>query len=223
MFLVVTDFCLARKGMTFAMVWMAPDTTVSAGLSAVAEGIVSDTSIATPDGWRPAASLAPGADVVTFDHGIRPIKRCNVQPLFADAPAHWPLRVPVWSLDNRDEVVLLPEQKVLIEADVAEELFGEAFVLVPAMALDGWRGIERFRPAEGKVVVQLCFEEPEIIYASRGILLSCAGDQLDRTDWLDPGYQVCTLSQARHLMACIMAEEAGAALREARRHLDVSP
>lgn len=200
------------------MVWMAPADAMTGAPPVIAEGIVSDTAIATPQGWRPAASLVPGTEVLTFDNGARPLLDSTIHALSPDVPrALWPLSVPPWALDNRDEVVLLPEQKVLIEADVAEELFGEAFVLVPSQALEGWRGIDRSRPPPGKAAVLLRFEDPQIIYASRGVLLSCAGEALANPDWHDPGHPSCTLSQARHLIACIMAEEAGAALRRARR------
>jgi hypothetical protein len=200
------------------MVWMAPAGSMTGASPAIAEGIMSDTAIATPQGWRQAASLMPGDEVLTFDNGVRPVAASAIHALSPDGGGHWPMCVPPWALDNRDEVLLLPEQKVLIEADVAEELFGEAFVLVPAQALQGWRGIDRARPPQGKAAVVLRFDEPQIVYASRGVLLSCPGEGLASPDWRDPGHQSCTLSQARHLIACIMAEEAGAALRKARQH-----
>lgn len=200
------------------MVWSTQDSSGSDCSSAIAEGIVSDTLIATPEGWRTAVSLQAGQRVLTFDHGEQKISSIQVMPFWAEHQSHWPLLVPVGAMENREEVILLPEQKVMIESDVAEELFGEAFVLVPALALESWRGIGVCRPPAGKAVVQIGFDEPQILYASRNLMLSCPGDAMQRVDFGGPSFLSCSMSQARHLIACIMAEEAGVALREARQH-----
>ena len=200
------------------MVWLGPESTERSGPSVVAEGIVATTPIATPDGWRPAGCLLPGAEVMTFDNGPQRIRSAQILPMGAAHPSHWPLLVPAWSLDNRDDLVLLPEQKILLEADLAEELYGDPFALIPAQALIGWRNIDRWRPPEGAAAVILGFDAPQMIYASRGILLCCAGDPLGETDWQDGLHTSYSLTQARHLVACLVAEEAGAALRVAGQH-----
>lgn len=195
------------------MVWLGPESTESAGLSVVAEGIVSTTPIATPLGWVPAASLRAGQQVLTFDTGPQPVVAARIVDLGAGGMAHWPLLVPPWALDNRDEVILLPEQKVLIEADLAETLYGDPFAMIPAQALEGWRGITRWRPPQGSAAVVLEFEAPQVVYASRGILLSCPGDVYAPVDWQEASHVHYTLAQACHLITCLMAEETGAALR----------
>jgi hypothetical protein len=196
------------------MVWLGPENAELSEPSVIAEGIVSATLIATPEGWRAAGSLGPGARVLTFDHGPQAVVSAHIQPISGVFPSHWPLLVPSWALDNREDLVLLPEQKLLIEADVAETLFGDPFALIPAVAMDGWRGIGRWRPTDGMAAVVLGFAEPQLIYASRGVLLSCPGDPFAVGDWYAPGLAACSLTQARHLIACLMAEEAGAALRK---------
>lgn len=195
------------------MVWLAPENAETSGPSVIAEGIVSTTPIATPAGWVPASSLYPGSRVLTFDHGPQAIIAASIHPLNAHFPALWPLLVPAWALDNREDLVLLPEQKLLVEADVAEELYGDPFALIPAAAMDGWRGISRWRPSAGMAAVVLTFDNPQIIYASRGVMLSCAGDPFAAIDWRTPDHAAYSITQARHLVACLMAEEAGAALR----------
>lgn len=201
------------------MVWMGPDNHLQSGPSVIADGLFAATPIATPEGWVSAGDLAAGDLVLTFDHGPQPIEAVYSAP-FADAPnSLWPLRVPALALDNRDELILLPEQRLLIENDLAEDLFCDPFALIPAQALEHWRGIARFRPTEQARVIQFRFAEPQILYASRGVLLSCAGEgDWARDDWADPGYSTCTLSQAKQLIACIMAQEAGAALAGLGRH-----
>lgn len=205
------------------MVWTLPDISANEPLTAIAEGIVSDTLIATSSGWRPADSLRVGDPVLTFDHGEQAITGLRSTVLGPDIQTHWPLLVPAGALQNREDVILLPEQKVMIDSDIAEELFGEAFVLLPALSLQSWRGIDLSRPPSGKAVVQISFSEPQIIYASRTLMLSCPGEELAQLDWSDPGYFACSMTQARHLIACIMAEEAGAALRLARQLAPLVP
>lgn len=201
------------------MVWLGPESADRGGPSVVAEGIMTTTRIATPDGWRPAGALQAGAEVLTFDGGAQVVRQALVLPM-GDAPsALWPLRVPPWALDNREDVVLLPEQKILIEADAAEELYGDPFALIPAQALDGWRGIARCRPPGNSAVMQLTFGAPQVLYASRGLLLSCPGDPMAVEDWPEALHIAYSAAQARHLIACLMAEEMGAALRGAGQRL----
>ncbi|NEX47587.1 Hint domain-containing protein [Pseudotabrizicola algicola] len=201
-----------------SMIWAGSEQAGQDGPSVVAEGIIATTPIATPSGWCPAGELHSGAEVMTFDGGNQTVTRALTLPLEEPPPEFWPLRVPAWAMDNREDVLLLPEQKVLIEADCAEDLFGDPFALVPARALEGWRGIERSRPPQLLASVQLRFARHQLVYASRGILLSCAGDPFAEAEWHPRDFSVCSLAQARHLVTCLMAEEAGAALRLARQH-----
>lgn len=200
------------------MVWLAPERSEVAGPSVVAEGILARTPIATPNGWIAAESLTDGAFVLTFDCGHQPVVQTRTQDI-ADAPPElWPLQVPAWAMDNREELLLLPEQRVLIEADLAEDMYGDPFAMIPARALEGWRGIARCRPPETGSVINLRFARHQVIYASRGVLLSCSGDPLANSDWRAAPFSNFTFAQARHLIACLMAEETGAALRSAGRH-----
>ena len=201
------------------MVWPEPEWAEHGGPSLVAEGIFATTPIATPDGWRLAAELTTGAQVMTFDEGTQPVIQAQAFALVDATPDLWPLRVPAWAMDNREELTLLPEQKVLIEADAADDLYGDPFALIPARALEGWRGIARCRPPMMSAAVQLRFARHQVIYASRGVLLSCSGGSLAEADWRAAPYSSYSLAQARHLLACLMAEDVGAALRDAgQRH-----
>lgn len=192
----------------------------------IAEGITADTPIATPDGWRQAGLLRPGDMVLTFEHGPRQVVQTMRGALSAEMPAQfWPLLVPAWALDNRDDLLLLPEQKLLVESDLAEELYGDPFALIPARALGGWRGIACTRPSTGwdgnaQQAVSLWFDHPQIVYASRAVLLSCPGApwEDDPSDWGRASRSAdvaLTLDQARHLVACLIAGEVGEALRDA--------
>lgn len=183
----------------------------------LAEGILSATKIATPDGWVPAATLTAGMTVLTFDAGEQPVASVRLHAMGQAQMALWPLLVPAWALDNREPLLLLPEQKLLVEADCAEALFGDPFALIPAAALEGWRGITRVRPEPNSMVVTLGFDMPQVIYASRGTLMACPGSPLSGLvlDGLRncADYSSFTLAQAQQLVACMIAEETGAVLR----------
>jgi hypothetical protein len=195
------------------------------GSPAPMRGLLACTPVATTDGWKPALDLRAGDHVLTFEHGPRPVCRLTqTLPSLTLPPPCWPLLLPAWALDNRDELRLLPDQMVLLETDLAEELYGDPFALLPAEALEGWRGITRCAPVPGEAVVELWFDRPAVLYASRALLLACPGRDgvalahpaaapdliptLGRTEPVP-----CSLAQARHLVACLIAEDVGGALR----------
>lgn len=141
-------------------------------------GITSGTRIATADGWRPVDALAIGDQVLTFDNGPQEIVAItrttqlahdSVAPDFAS-----PIDVPAGVIGNDEPIVLLPEQNVMIESDVAEAKTGDPFALVPAKALVGYRGVERFRALRPFDVFTLHFTDDEVIYVEGGALTLAA-------------------------------------------------
>lgn len=194
------------------------------GEAMLLEGIVAGTRIATGLGWRRVETLRPGDSVLTLEAGYQ-----TVETLFrarlkdADLPrTFWPVCVPARALDCRESLILLPDQRVLIECDQAEDLFGDALALVPAAALEGWRGIARVPHPGGAEAVTLGFAVPQVVYASRAVLLACPGQDgpADTTADLlaeEPprlADTALTFNQARHLVACLIAEDVGGALRD---------
>lgn len=138
-------------------------------------GITSGTRIATADGWRSVDTLGVGDSVLTFDNG--PLKLTAVTratqfihdhtaPDFAN-----PIHVPAGAFGNSEPMVLLPEQSVMIESDEAEARTGDPFALIPAKALIGFRGVDRFRALRSFEVFTLHFENDELVYAEGGALL----------------------------------------------------
>lgn len=141
------------------------------------DGIAAGTLIATDRGWKRAQDLQPGDPVVTFDNGLVPLRSVSHSTLATRGRgiprSAWPLDVPAGALGNRRDLRLLPGQAVLIESDRAEELYGDPFVLIPAAALVGWKGIARARPAPETAVVFLEFDGDEIVYAEGMALIHC--------------------------------------------------
>lgn len=113
-----------------------------------------------------------------------------------------PLYVPAGALGNSSPLVLMAEQNVLVESDLAEEQFGDPFVLVPAMALEGVLGIWRMPPPEPQDVYGLSFERDEIVFTNGAALVFCP-QQFERgtmplhTVEAESDYRVLPLEAAR--------------------------
>jgi len=146
-------------------------------------GITSGTRIATVDGWRSVDTLHVGDSVLTFDNG--PLKLTAVTraiQFVATQFAHDhtapdlanPIHVPAGAFGNSEPMVLLTEQNVMIESDEAEARTGDPFALIPAKALIGFRGVDRFRALRSFEVFTLHFENDELVYAEGGALLQAS-------------------------------------------------
>lgn len=146
-------------------------------LAGVPFGIVAGTKVASRMGWRPVEAIAAGDEVLTFDGGLQAVVAVERRTVVSDAcntpEEDWPLFVPAGALGNREEMLMLPGQTVLIESDAAEEAFGDPFALIPAVALDGFRGITRIVPEARLEIVTLHFAQDEIVFANVGALFHC--------------------------------------------------
>lgn len=181
-------------------------------------GLVAGTRIAAAGGWRAVETLRPWDMVLTFDDGLVPIADVARHRPFDDiapwpAPL-WPLRVPEGALGNRRPMLLLPDQPVMVEAEVAETLLDDPFALVPAQALAGFRGIVPEQPQPGTVIVTLAFETAQVVYGNAAVRLHCpATDRpLLLPDPLPGRYAPLPMPRALELVAVLMAEDVGAAL-----------
>lgn len=177
-------------------------------------GLLAGTSVATTGGWRAVEDLASGDAVLTFESGPQAVRRVERMPRPDRAEIGlrliWPLRVPVGAMKNRQSIVLLPGQRVLIESDAAGALYGQPFVLVPAAALIGFRGID-LCPEGPRDGFRLEFAADQIIYGGRGILLHCPTPAPTEAD-----YPLISVVQARALVAGMMAEDIGRSLHDIR-------
>ena len=133
-------------------------------------GLIEGTRVEAADGWRPVESLMRGDAVYTYDGGLKEIIAIHREEI---RPARV-LNLPGGVLDNCAEMVLLPGQHVLLEAEAAEAAFGSPFALVPAAALAGFRGTGWANwKAKKAELVTLVFEEEELVWANTGTLLHC--------------------------------------------------
>lgn len=143
------------------------------------DGLLAGTLIATDEGWRPVEGIVPGDMVLTFDNGMQPVAGIHRIEIKRDSvPAHkaFTMLVPAGVLGNRKDMILLPSQEVIVESDMAEIDFGEPFVLVQTLMLDGYRGIRKVPLTRDLSIHMLTFENEQIIHASGAALISCRAE-----------------------------------------------
>ena len=188
----------------------------AASLADVGNGMIAGTRVATAMGWRPIEAVSVGDQVLTFDKGMQTvtaIRREHVQTSGTlGGVSNWPLRVPKGALGNLEEMSLPRRQAILIESDVAEEMFGDAFTLVPVAALEGFRGIEPVRPADFVEVITLQFEEDQVVFGKGGFLFYCPPPSDIMQDLFsepkEPRYHVLPKDKAELLISVLEYEDA---------------
>lgn len=155
-------------------------------LETTLSGMVTGTRVATAVGWQKIETLRAGDAVLTFDNGLKTLRGLSRRAIW-DGDSSWPemfqpLLVPERAIGNREEMLLMPRQGVVVESDVAEHELGDPFVLLRAESLDGICGITRHQPVPEPEVFILEFDEDEVIFASSGALCICpaAGDLIGR-------------------------------------------
>lgn len=197
----------------------------------VTSGIVAGTMVATESGWRPVEKVAAGDLVLTFDEGLRPVRHVRRRFCWSaeiDYPESlWPLFVPAGALGNKSELYMLPNQNVMIESDAAEDIWGDPFAVVPAAALDGYRGIARVCPMGQLEVITLHFDLDQIVFANVGALFFCQrasdliSDALSGT--AGSRYPVLPAATAEALLEQVMLDEEAAAASAAVPFIHTAP
>lgn len=161
-------------------------------------GMVAGTLVETAAGWRAVELLRVGDHVQTLDGGLQQVRRVE-RTYYGETRGGYALdgvlHVPGGAIGNCDAMVLMPQQHVMIMSRMAEDLLGVPMVLLPASALDGYRGISR-TAVDGLVeAITLGFDDEEIVYANSGVLMQCAGT--DRSEFftvLDHGWAKALVS-----------------------------
>ena len=125
-------------------------------------GMMADTRIATPNGPRRIDELSAG-DLVLDAQG-REAKVRHV--LTTDAPRNsFLMRAPYFGLDQ--DLVVAPEQKIVVTSDIAEYLFGEETVIMPVWALSDGRKVGHFETRSSDRMYQLQLDTPEPLAIGR--------------------------------------------------------
>lgn len=186
------------------------------GRAGLAAGLYASTPVLTATGWVAMADLAPGDLVVTCDHGLTPVVETGPEP----RAALWGVLFPGGALGNEDEVLLPPGQSVLVESPHAMPFTGEPQALVPAAALEGWRGISPHVAERPEPILQMRLPQPALVQVGPGLVVGIAGAQAAEVDLIRllltaPEHPVLPLAVARHLVATLIAAETGLGLRAA--------
>jgi Hint domain len=180
-------------------------------------GFIRGTHVASNLGWRAVETLSVGDKVLTFDHGMQTIT--DIQRQSQDwqgrkiSKTQLPLLVPCGALYNRRDMWLMPDQGLLIESESTQDSLGDPFAVIPASALNGFRGIERAEPNERPDVSILAFAQDEAVYVEGGMLAHCPKPHSilsDDIDWAQPLYEVMNIAAAKYLVECLAAEDGSA-------------
>lgn len=121
------------------------------------------TLIQTAEGQRPIEDLRVGDLVETLDNGAQPIRWIGRRRLLARGNLA-PVRITAGAMGNRRMMEVSPQHRMLVTSTVAELLFGENEVLVPAIHLVDGQSI--IRRVGGTVdYIHLLFDRHEILFA----------------------------------------------------------
>ena len=143
---------------------------VSAGR--LRNGFVPGTRFATPDGWRQVETLKDGDQVMTFDDGYQPLVAVEHRVVTL-SPSALPMMVPPNALGNTEQLVLMSDNAVMVESDLAETLCSDPFALIPAHTLQGAMGICEMAAPKEIEVFQPCFDDEQLVYVSGSALVRC--------------------------------------------------
>lgn len=165
-----------------------------------APALIAGTKVETQSGWMPVERLSLGDEVYTFDGGLAPIADLR-QTRLTPGTQLW--HVPGGALNNCADLYLTQDQHVMIFDDNAEDLYDTPYVLVPAPALQGFRGTRQMDCLPGTVAVEMTFDSEEVVFANTGSLLRCAAQSGDT----DGFFRVLTNAEARILLALLDTDE----------------
>jgi len=163
------------------------------GIATLSHGLMAGTRVASNLGWRAIDALAVGDKVLTFDSGMQEITEIRRAHMWLDAPdtaeTLWPVVIPVGALGNREELVLLPDQGVMVESDAAQDMHGDPFAVITAQSMIGLRGIRRRQPLHRVELIAVYFVRDEVVYAEGGALIHCPRDMSSLDKFLEAGTQ----------------------------------
>jgi hypothetical protein len=132
-------------------------------------GFAAGTLIDTPDGPRPVETLVAGELVTTLGNGSRPLRWVGRRRVAAvEMLAHPGLRPVAFrpgTLGNARELVVSPQQRLLIDDWRAAVYFGEDRVLVAAQALVDDQAAQVVLPKGGVEHVMLLCDRHEVLLA----------------------------------------------------------
>ncbi|GGA34073.1 Hint domain-containing protein [Neptunicoccus cionae] len=160
---VITDADDAAGGMT-GYAFLLDGTRVNfsqiEGIICFARG----TRILTHSGETAIEDLAEGDQILTLDNGLQQIRWIGSRKVPA-VREFAPIVISKGVLGNHTDLVVSPQHRVLVSGPVAELLFCEQEVLVPAKHLLSWDGVSRAEMPEVEYFHML-FDTHQIVHAN---------------------------------------------------------
>ena len=154
-------------------------TTIKNGLSNTFEADISGvvcltrgTRVLTASGQVPIEEISVGSEVVVDGGGLKPVRwigrRCLDQTALNDSPNLQPVRIMAGSLGAnlpKKDILVSQQHRMLIRSKIAERMFGNPEVLIPAIKLTTLSGIYVDSNVQNIEYFHLLFDNHEIIYA----------------------------------------------------------
>jgi hypothetical protein len=142
-------------------------------------GLIAGSAVATQTGWCAIERIVAGDHLLTFDNGMKAVVENRAiiirRAELPEAKAYL-MHVPAGALGNRAEMLVLPMQELVLESDRAEAHYGDPFVLIPAVLLEGYKGIRKVPMTADLRVHMLTFAAEQIIQIN-GALLALASSK----------------------------------------------
>lgn len=138
------------------------------GVSCFAAGVLIETEF----GPRDCASLQPGDQIWTQDHGLQPVRWIGRRQVRAAEMAQndklRPVRIRAGALGAglpQRDLVVSRQHRLLVASGVVEEVCGTREVFLPAIRLVGRPGIDLTEAAQGVKYIHLLFDRHQVIMA----------------------------------------------------------
>jgi len=158
------DFTRSAHTVIAAELLMAPVTT----------GVLAGTLVETARGWQPVEQVRMGDGVQTLDGGLAKVLGVDRRILRPDM-GQAVVSVPGGAFDACSDLQVLPGQHLLLDTLGDAGFPDDAFVLIPALALEGRAGCSRrFALREIEVITPM-FASEELVWANSGLLIHCPG------------------------------------------------
>ena len=129
--------------------------------------------IATPSGARAIEDLRPGDLVRTIDGTFVPVLWTGNRELRLDDmvgnPGSMPVRIEAGALGDNlpsKRLEVSPQHRIMLKSRIAERMFGEEEVLVPAQFFVGLPGISRVRGVHPTEYLHLLVEGHQVLIAN---------------------------------------------------------
>ncbi|SEO27336.1 Hemolysin-type calcium-binding repeat-containing protein [Pseudorhodobacter antarcticus] len=143
-------------------------TTENTGIICFATG----ARISTPNGMVAVEDLSVGDLVLTSDNGFKKIRWIGCRKLaYAELQRNdmlLPVRIRAGAMGNglpERDLVVTRQHRVLIKSPIAETMFGDSEVLIPAKDLRGLDGIETLSISKGIEYWHILFDEHQLIFS----------------------------------------------------------